>query len=508
MALRLRAFGAAVRVTGLDAIDAGKARFTFAAASSTDAGLWGELLGRAGFSSTYACVPGALGASCVALRPMQFELQASSAHLVVTRCDRASLDLNVPEEMPEGGHLVRVALFAPVCELRLRDKPMRMDRGACVGPACAEMRPDTAALCVDGGILVRNHVQFADSYASDKDMRWSFSSNVMSLAFAPARVQHEAAPRTMLPFLTMSTSNLHLRSPLVVEDQVTAKHVRTTSDRRLKRNVRPSRPDEDLDMLMRIPICRFEFIPSSSVRNPTPLESLGSLDSPERAKKMKAGKFSDYQEHERDREEECDSHVGVIAQEVAKVLPSAVGSADGFIAVSPALQRMHWTVVETSVDNKDNQAVLEFYHQSEPPHGTQSEPPHGTQSEPLTELQPGDTLKWTADDGLSEGIFTLSATSPLITTAGLQRVSVVSHSALPSLGQRIRLEAKRGSLKVIDTTELLCLTMSALQTVRGQLATLQKKVDLLTQKNAKNIDENIPENSLPYPSYTCPLSEI
>jgi hypothetical protein len=455
--LRLRVFGEKVPVTAARMLDAHRSLVTVSAHTDGAAAFLAELQRTAAKALSFSVLCGVFGADCAALRPLEVSHTPQTSQSVVTfsRSDRLAHSIRGTLFAASQTYDARAALFTPTLEVALQgSQRLRLAPGACIGQFGAPAgRP--ASLCVDGDILVQNSLHFVDGYASAADMRMEFSSNVMSLSFAPSLVPHESVARASQPFMTLSTSNVHLRMPLVVDEQVTARHVRTTSDARLKRNIEPSSAAQDLSTLLSIPVCRFEFVsicPASS---------------------------------------DATRHVGVIAQEVERVMPSAVAKSPGLIALgqSPVDDN---NPVEGGTTNKTDNEKDEKHRLwtvvSCPAPGSivRLVDQNGQALRIWNELATGDVLQVQVLDANSDS-YSVSTNHVDSTTtlriiakpqAGMLDVSAAATGDNKALhaGHKVRILGKQTELNVIDTTELLCLTMSAVQQLHAEVAELRNKL--------------------------------
>lgn len=411
-ALRLRTCGARILVTRAILIDDRSASIDVSFQDSDD--MTQLLQQHAGTQATFLSMPTLFGGHSCALKMISASIPPGSTNTSSLRIAVRHVDHGFVQMDPVSVD-ARLSLFAPVNETHMYRDAVRLESGASVGRNCSAATGHHA-LSVDGGIHVRNDIHFADSFASDLDMRLTYTSNVMNFSFVPSVIPHEKSPNPMLPFMTLSSSNMHLRTAMVVDGQVTAKHVRTTSDARLKTNIIDSKPEHDLDALMQIPIRRFDFI--------------DDIHDNDTAKSR---------------------HVGVLAQDVARVIPSAVGSTSGFISLSN-------TYAVLSVDRKKLNLTAANI-----------------------DIADGDVIKWRAScraAGVSH-----------VTHAhvGAESASLVLKEPIPldvaTSGSTLQIMGKMDKLKVIDTTELLCLTMNALKEVHRDLQTLRGQVNVLRANN-------------------------
>lgn len=396
-----------LRVTAAEAIDRRKLRLTLSTPPGVE--LSAALVAEAQRSAAVCHVAGLASAS-PAFRILAYDPTAGTLDLRATDFGQVTL--------PE----VAVAFWSPLLLLRpLRQegfgRPCAMPWGATIGG----FKSQTAhqALTIDGDVGIRSALYLRDPWSSGLDMRVGYSCNVLTYAYAPSILELEQVAPPAEPLLAMSTSNVRLRSMLMVDGQVTAKTVRTTSDVRLKRDIEDSSPTSDLAALLALPVRRFRFTLSNN----------------------------DYNENN-----ENNKHVGVLAQDVEKSLPSAVGTS------APLTVPCSWSGIVTS----DTAVAL---------------------SDEIREAEigPGDGLDWVAEDGAVGVAVVRRVQSTRVTDVERVEIHVLPSAApqgaLPAPGSRVTFVGRRlANVRVIDTTELLCLTMSALKQVYSELQEVKSRM--------------------------------
>lgn len=470
--LRLRVFGEKVPVTAARMLDAHRSLVTMSADTDRAAAYLAGLQSTAAKALSFSVLCGVFGDDYSGLRPLEVSQTPQTPQTPQTsvvcfsRSDRLAHSIRGTLFAASQTYDARAALFTPTLEVALQgSQRLRLAPGLNIGQFGAPAgRP--ASLCVDGDILVQNSLHFVDGFASAADMRMEFSSNVMSLSFAPSIVPHEVVHRASQPFMTLSTSNMHLRMPLVVDEQVTARHVRTTSDARLKRNIEPSSAAQDLSTLLSIPVRRFEFVsicPAAS--------------------------------------SDATRHVGVIAQDVERVMPSAVAKSPGFIALGQSPVEMTNTTDEnltadenltTDENLRNNLRTRLWTVVPSPAPGSiiRLVDPEGQALGIWNELARDDVLKvQVLDSGSDSQLYsTCSANSVDDSTTTVRVIAkpqacmldvsaaATGDSKAIDAGHMVRILGKQTELNVIDTTELLCLTMSAVQQLHAEVAELRNKL--------------------------------
>ncbi len=395
----LRVVGNMVRVINHQAIDDTRTDLVF---DTQDAGFMSELAQMAGSFDGFAFVSGM--STCALLhRVLSFGEMTGSVML------RPWSYQNAITTLPTDYYTTFV-VFKPALRSSLADPsapPISLATGVCIGDVVAPY----AALNVAGSARVESKLSLVDAASSTMSAEVTFTSNVISIGHVPAAIPHERAPKATQPAgISITASNIHMRYPLLVDGQVTAKTVRTTSDARLKKNVVDTNGHDDLKCLLSIDVKRFHFM---------------------------------------DEDDDAKKHVGVIAQSIAPIVPSAVGRAVGVVPL---------TVPITCTLMNGNAAAVVM-------------PEHHVYN--LDMLHADVTVKWRCHHPIANGTAIIASRSQDM----LYFYTPVSDSStLPSCGGSvIDVIAIIDDIHVIDTTELLCMTMSAVKNLHREVVALREE---------------------------------
>ena len=410
-AVRVRVVGHMVLVTTAALVDATRTALSLDMAAGIDPGLEADMTQAAGAFDAFAFVSGA-SASALMHRILSFEPTDGTLLVRPWSYQSASVAALPPDSR------VSIVLVKPVLRSRLADAtapPMRLTGGVCVGDVCAP--PPSAALAVAGEARIESKLSIADASTSTTTAELTFSSNVVSIGHAPAAIANERMPQATRPAgISITQSNVHVRYPLLVDGQITAKTVRTTSDARLKKNVQATRAKDDLQNLLAIDVKRFHFI---------------------------------------DEDDDATKHVGVIAQAVAPIVPSAVGRTAGMVPLRTPIECM-------TVHGRSDIVVV-------------SSPSTLSSTDSANALEPGKTLLWRCRHPVIA-----SGSAVVASYDGMSGVIALVDALPPALpatgGITIEVHGCNDDIHVIDTTELLCVTMSAVKDIHRELMAIKAQI--------------------------------